>query len=242
MPGCRKNFPALALVALTLTVATAIPAAAASPPLYWAARQVHTSHFNSCLSFAKKVMFDLHLTDIHQSQSDVAGRTANTHSAITCVGNGSGMTAVSWSPATTMSRLNSATPSSHEVRTVQQQGWKGLRNGELLRRAADAGFEVFITADQNLEFQQNLARSPLGIVVLVAPSNALEDLLPAPSAAHRDSAESPRPGGPRRGFDRLQASVMKAGRHRLPLKAERRPPDARDFLSDRPRDLPSAGG
>jgi len=39
-------------------------------------------------------MFDLHLTDIHQSQSDVAGRTANTHSAITCVGNGSGMTAV----------------------------------------------------------------------------------------------------------------------------------------------------
>lgn len=67
---------------------------------------------------------------------------------------------------------------SHDVRTVQQQGWAGLRNGELLRRAAQAGFEVFVTADQNLQFQQNLARSPLRVVVLAAQSNALEDLLP----------------------------------------------------------------
>jgi len=66
----------------------------------------------------------------------------------------------------------------HEVRTVQEQGWAGLGNGELLRRAANNGFEVFVTADQNLEFQQNLARSSLRVIVLVAPSNALEDLLP----------------------------------------------------------------
>lgn len=66
----------------------------------------------------------------------------------------------------------------HEARTVQQQGWAGLKNGELLRRAAEAGHEVFITADQNLEFQQNLAHSGLFVLVLVAPSNALEDLLP----------------------------------------------------------------
>lgn len=56
----------------------------------------------------------------------------------------------------------------HEVRTVQQQGWAGLTNGELLRRAADEGLEVLLTADQNLEFQQNLARSRLGIIILVA--------------------------------------------------------------------------
>ena len=68
--------------------------------------------------------------------------------------------------------------SGHEVRTVQQQGWAGLGNGELLRRAANSGFEVFVTADQDLEFQQNLARSSLRVIVLVAPSNALEDLLP----------------------------------------------------------------
>lgn len=66
----------------------------------------------------------------------------------------------------------------HDVRTVQQQGWAGLGNGELLRRAADAGFEVFLTADRNLQFQQNLVLSPLRVIVLAASSNALEDLLP----------------------------------------------------------------
>jgi len=71
----------------------------------------------------------------------------------------------------------------HQVRTVQEQGWAGLKNGELLQRAADAGFEVFVTADRNLEFQQNLARSRLGVVVLVAPSIALEDLRPLVPAA-----------------------------------------------------------
>lgn len=66
----------------------------------------------------------------------------------------------------------------HEVRTVRQQNWTGLKNGELLRRAADDHFDVLVTADQNLEFQQNLTGSRLGVVVLVALSNALEDLLP----------------------------------------------------------------
>ncbi len=66
----------------------------------------------------------------------------------------------------------------HQVRTVQQEGWAGLKNGELLQRAADSGFDVFVTADQNLEFQQNLTRARLGVVVLVAPSTALEDLRP----------------------------------------------------------------
>ena len=47
----------------------------------------------------------------------------------------------------------------HDVRTVQQQGWAGLQNGELLRRAADEGFQVFLTGDRNLQFQQNLARA-----------------------------------------------------------------------------------
>jgi predicted nuclease of predicted toxin-antitoxin system len=81
----------------------------------------------------------------------------------------------------------------HDVRTVQQQGWAGLQNGELLRRATVEGFEVFLTADQNLEYQQNLARSPLGVVVLVAASNALEDLLPLIPQTLRAIARS-RPG------------------------------------------------
>jgi hypothetical protein len=81
----------------------------------------------------------------------------------------------------------------HEVRTVQSQGWAGVKNGELLALAAAAGFQVLLTADQNLEFQQNLARSPLAVVVLVAPSNALEDLLPCVPAA-RAAILATRPG------------------------------------------------
>ena len=65
-----------------------------------------------------------------------------------------------------------------DVSTVQQRGWAGLKNGDLLRVAADAGFQILVTADRNLQFQQNLAQSQLGIILLVAPSNALEDLLP----------------------------------------------------------------
>lgn len=70
----------------------------------------------------------------------------------------------------------------HEVRTVQQIGWAGLKNGELLRRAETAGFEVFITADQNIEFQQKLRESGLCVVVVSAASNALEDLEPLVSS------------------------------------------------------------
>ena len=66
----------------------------------------------------------------------------------------------------------------HQVRTVQQQGWDGVANGELLRRAAAAGFEILLTADQNLIYQQNLVGSAIRIIVLVARSNTVEDLVP----------------------------------------------------------------
>jgi predicted nuclease of predicted toxin-antitoxin system len=79
--------------------------------------------------------------------------------------------------------------SGHLIRTVQQQGWAGLGNGELLRRAAAAGFEIFVTADQSLQFQQNLSGSPIGVIVLVAPSNALEDLIPLVPALLQAVAE-----------------------------------------------------
>ena len=71
----------------------------------------------------------------------------------------------------------------HAVRTVQQESWKGLKNGALLGVAEAAGFAVLVTGDQNLECQQNLAKRQLGVVVLCAESNALEDLVPlVPSA------------------------------------------------------------
>jgi hypothetical protein len=74
-------------------------------------------------------------------------------------------------------RLTRALPG-HDVQTAQRQGWSGVKNGELLRRASESGFDVRLTSDQNLQFQQNLSRFSIGVVVLVAPSNKLEDLLP----------------------------------------------------------------
>jgi predicted nuclease of predicted toxin-antitoxin system len=66
----------------------------------------------------------------------------------------------------------------HDVRTVQQQSWAGLKNGALLTEAEHAGFSVFLTGDRSLEYQQNLRERKLGVIVLAAASNALEDLVP----------------------------------------------------------------
>jgi hypothetical protein len=66
----------------------------------------------------------------------------------------------------------------HEVRTVVEAGWAGLQNGELLRRAGEAGFAAFITMDRDLQYQQNIGRLALGIVLLWAPNNRVEAVLP----------------------------------------------------------------
>lgn len=63
----------------------------------------------------------------------------------------------------------------HEVRTVQEMGWASLRNGELLARCVNQ-FDVFLTADQNLQFQQNLKALPVSVAVLAAKSNRIADL------------------------------------------------------------------
>jgi len=54
----------------------------------------------------------------------------------------------------------------HEVRTVAQQGWGTLKNGELLAAAEAAGFDVFLTTDKNIRYQQNLSQRKIAIVVL----------------------------------------------------------------------------
>lgn len=73
----------------------------------------------------------------------------------------------------------------HEIRTVQEEGWAGWQNRQLLRAAAASGFTAFITADRGIEHQQNLAllrTLGIGIVIIRARSTRMEDLLPtAPS-------------------------------------------------------------
>jgi predicted nuclease of predicted toxin-antitoxin system len=65
----------------------------------------------------------------------------------------------------------------HEVQTVQQAGWSGLKNGELLAKAADS-FDVFVTVDQGIRHQQNLTEVEICVVALVAASNDIRDLEP----------------------------------------------------------------
>ena len=66
----------------------------------------------------------------------------------------------------------------HDARTVQSQRWAGLKNGDLLERAIDDGFDVFLTADTNLEFQQNLVRYEIAVIVVRPRSNDFDDLRP----------------------------------------------------------------
>ena len=65
----------------------------------------------------------------------------------------------------------------HEVSTVIEMGWGGIKNGALLERAV-ADFDVLLTADQNLEYQQNLSSLIIPVIVLVAQSNDINKLRP----------------------------------------------------------------
>jgi len=65
----------------------------------------------------------------------------------------------------------------YEVKTVPQMGWAGVKNGQLLT-LAETAFDVFVTVDRNLSFQQNLPQFNIAVIVLQAPSNRLADLKP----------------------------------------------------------------
>lgn len=65
----------------------------------------------------------------------------------------------------------------HEVRTVPEAGWASKENGDLLALAAGT-YDVFVTVDRNLTFQQNLEQFQIAIIVLVARGNRLQDLMP----------------------------------------------------------------
>ena len=67
--------------------------------------------------------------------------------------------------------------SGHEVKTAPEMDWAGLDNGELLARA-EKEFDVFITVDRNLTFQQNLPKFDIAVLVLCTRTNRLKDLIP----------------------------------------------------------------
>ena len=71
----------------------------------------------------------------------------------------------------------------HDVHTVIDMGWGGKTNGELLQLMLPAKFDAFLTVDQNLSYQQNLTAAGVAVIVLVARSNKLADLLPLVASA-----------------------------------------------------------
>lgn len=84
----------------------------------------------------------------------------------------------------------------HEVSTVPRCGWAGVKNGKLLALAA-AQFDLFVTMDRHIEFQQNRSALPIAVLVVMARTNRIEDVRPlvpdiletlnhiAPRALHR---------------------------------------------------------
>ena len=74
-------------------------------------------------------------------------------------------------------RLGRALSGHHDCLSVQKMGWGGITNGKLLA-LAQAEFDVFLTADRNLSFQQNTTKYQIAVVVLVAGSTQLQKTLP----------------------------------------------------------------
>jgi hypothetical protein len=66
----------------------------------------------------------------------------------------------------------------HEAHTVQWAGFKGRRNGDLLLRAELGGYDVLLTVDQSIPFQQVVAGRKLSVIVIRSRTNQLEDLVP----------------------------------------------------------------
>ena len=66
----------------------------------------------------------------------------------------------------------------HQIESVSSRKWKGLKNGVLLSRAADEGFDVMLSRDAGIEFQQNLKNLPLAVVLLPRNAKKIEDILP----------------------------------------------------------------
>ncbi len=65
----------------------------------------------------------------------------------------------------------------HDVQTVAEAGFRGLKNGALLM-AASASYDALITVDRNLEYQQNIRALEIAVVILAAAGTTYEDLLP----------------------------------------------------------------
>ena len=117
----------------------------------------------------------------------------------------------------------------HDVKTARQMGWTTIKNGELLALGTER-FDVFVTVDRNLAFQQNLAAFSIAVIVLRARTNRLEDLKPlVPNLLHAiESARSavgplPNPSMQRSRRLRARSAILFSWRKRGPKARSRLP-------------------
>jgi predicted nuclease of predicted toxin-antitoxin system len=75
-------------------------------------------------------------------------------------------------------KLKDRFDNSHEVITVREAGWSGVKNGQLLALMAENGFEALVTMDKNLRFQQNTETLPVKLIIFDAVNNKIETLRP----------------------------------------------------------------
>lgn len=75
-------------------------------------------------------------------------------------------------------RLAKFFPDNFHISTVSGMGWSGIENGELLTLAAGKSFATLITADRNIEYQQNIQTLPVAVIVLIAHRTTVDNLEP----------------------------------------------------------------
>lgn len=115
-----------------------------------------------------------------------------------------------------LSRRPSDALTAHDARTVTQMGWRGTSNGALLRRSEAAGFGVLITADRDLDVQQDVARFGLCVIVVMGPRTNPNDVLPlAPQIEHTREHRTRRcaPRRRRPAWWSLTPILIRAGAH-----------------------------
>ena len=86
--------------------------------------------------------------------------------------------------------------SEHEIYTVRDQQWNGIKNGELLRLLLENGFDALLTFDKNLRYQQNFARYTITVFVLTARINQYEELTKLTLKIKAHLLGHPLPAGP----------------------------------------------
>lgn len=82
----------------------------------------------------------------------------------------------------------------HDVSTVTYAGWSGLRNGILLGLAAAAGFQILVTCDRSIQYQQHIPELDLALIVLAVQDTRLPTILPLVPEIRATLAAEPRRG------------------------------------------------